>query len=540
MSSVSIRVENLSKVFKNGKVGLHGCSFEIESNTLTAILGPSGCGKSTLLKTLLGDIPKTSGRIHIQGIELNDDNYDLIKTHIGYVPQDDIIHKDLTVEQCLTFSAHLRLSDYSYEVQKKRVSEVLNELGIVNLKDQLISEISGGQRKRVAIGVEILTKPRILFLDEPTSPLDPQTIEEFLKILKNLCLNGTTVVMVTHKPEDLEYMDECLFMGVGGFLTFKGKPNELKSYFNKENIVEIYADMDQPKSIAYFSNRYMTEAQKLSLVESNKSTFNPRRHTNYFSQTFWLIARYLSRKLNDLGTLAVQISQAPIIAILVVLIFEKLDQTVLFFIVISAIWFGTNNAAKEIVSEKNIFKRERRYNQGIIPYLISKITVLSLIGLIQSVIFIAIIQWKFKNQEVELENPITVTLWMFYLTIVSTLFGLALSAISKNVEKVMGLIPIALIPQIMLSGIMVPLKLAFVKIPSFILISRWAMTGISRIQNNIYDKIHDESVSSLEFMRKNLGETYDVMSSFHFEGFVLTIQGLFYFILIYLTLEERI
>jgi hypothetical protein len=345
--------------------------------------------------------------------------------------------------------------------------------------------------------------------------------------------------MVTHKPEDLEYMDECLFMGVGGFLTFKGKPTELKSYFNKENIVEIYADMDQPKSIAYFSNRYMTEAQKLSLVESNKSTFNPRRHTNYVSQTFWLIARYLSRKLNDLGTLAVQISQAPIIAILVVLIFEKLDQTVLFFIVISAIWFGTNNAAKEIVSEKNIFKRERRYNQGIIPYLISKITVLSLIGLIQSVIFIAIIQWKFKNQEVELENPITVTLWMFYLTIVSTLFGLALSAISKNVEKVMGLIPIALIPQIMLSGIMVPLKLAFVKIPSFILISRWAMTGISRIQNNIYDKIHDESVLSLEFMRKNLGETYDVMSSFHFEGFVLTIQGLFYFILIYLTLEER-
>jgi hypothetical protein len=155
------------------------------------------------------------------------------------------------------------------------------------------------------------------------------------------------------------------------------------------------------------------------------------------------------------------------------------------------------------------------------------------------VIFIAIIQWKFKNQEVELENPITVTLWMFYLTIVSTLFGLALSAISKNVEKVMGLIPIALIPQIMLSGIMVPLKLAFVKIPSFILISRWAMTGISRIQNNIYDKIPDESVLSLEFMRKNLGETYDVLSSFHFEGFVLTIQGLFYFILIYLTLEER-
>jgi hypothetical protein len=328
-------------------------------------------------------------------------------------------------------------------------------------------------------------------------------------------------------------------MGVGGFLTFKGKPTDLRSYFKKENIVEIYAEMDKSKSIEHFSNRYMAEAKKLSLVESNKSTFNPKRHTNYLSQTFWLIARYLSRKLNDLGTILIPIIQALVIAGLVTLTFDKLDQTVLFFIVISAIWFGTNIAAKEIVSEKNIFKRERRYNQGIIPYLISKITVLSLIGLIQCMIFIAIIQLRFKNQEVQLENPFSATLWMFYLTIVSSLFGLALSAISKNVEKVMGLIPIALIPQIMLSGIMVPLKLAVVKVPSFILISRWAMTGICRIQDNIHDKIRDESASSLDFMRRNLGETYDLMSGFQFEGFVLAIQALFYFILIYLTLEER-
>ena len=539
MSSVAIRVEHLSKVFKTGKVGLHGCSFEIQSRTLTAILGPSGCGKSTLLKTLLGDIPKTSGRIHIQGIELNDDNYDFIKTHIGYVPQDDIVHKDLTVEQCLTYSAHLRLSDFSYDVQKQRVKEVLSELNIEKLKDQLISEISGGQRKRVAIGVEILTKPSILFLDEPTSPLDPQTIEEFLKILKKLCENGTTVVMVTHKPEDLEYMDECLFMGVGGHLTYKGAPSNLTSHFGRDNIVEIYADMDRNDSISRFSERYMSESHKLSVVETNKNTFNPKRHTNYLSQTFWLIARYLARKLNDLETLAIQISQAPIIAGLVILIFDKLDQTVLFFIVISAIWFGTNNAAKEIVSEKSIFKRERRYNQGIIPYLISKITVLALVGLIQSAIFIVIIAAKFENDTVSLEDPLSSTIWMFFITVVASLFGLTLSAVSKNVEKVMGLIPIALIPQIMLSGIMVPLTAVFVKIPSFILISRWAMTGICRVQNNIYNKMSDESVSSIEFMRKNLGETYDLMSSFQFEGFVLTIQGLFYFILIYLTLDER-
>ncbi|MBM3186781.1 MAG: ABC transporter ATP-binding protein, partial [Bacteroidetes bacterium] len=235
MSHISIRVENVTKVFKSGKVGLQSCSFEILSNSLTAILGPSGCGKSTLLKALMGDSPRSSGSIYIEGLELNELNYDYIKTHIGYVPQDDIVHKDLTVEQCLTFSARLRLSDYSIEKQNNRVQEVLFELGIKEIKDQLISEISGGQRKRVAIGVEILTKPKVLFLDEPTSPLDPQTIEEFLKILKNLAKGGTTVLMVTHKPEDLAFMDDCIFMGVGGYITFKGNPANLTNYFGKDN-----------------------------------------------------------------------------------------------------------------------------------------------------------------------------------------------------------------------------------------------------------------------------------------------------------------
>lgn len=540
MSSIAIRVENLTKVFKSGKIGIHDCSFEIESHKLTAILGPSGCGKSTLLKTLLGDSPKTTGRIHIEGIELNEDNYDLIKTHIGYVPQDDIIHRDLTVEQCLTYSAHLRLSDISVHEQKIRVNEVLDTLGIRKIKDNLIENISGGQRKRVAIGVEILTKPRVLLLDEPTSPLDPQAIQEFLEILKSFCKNGTSVIMVTHKPEDLDYMDECIFMGVGGYLTYKGKPSELTNYFEQKNIVEVYSIMDKTEKIQKYATVFQNTAQPLSAIETSKHFFNPKRHTNYLSQTYWLIIRYLARKLNDISTLSIQLSQAPIIAILVVLLFDKLDQTVLFFIVISAIWFGTNNAAKEIVSEKSIFKREYMYNQGIIPYLLSKIVVLSLVSLAQCAIFIGILSLKYTNSEVNLEAPFQITWWMFLITIVSTLFGLTLSALSSNVEKVMGLIPIALIPQIMFSGIMVKFSTLYAKIPSFILISRWAMTGICRVQDSIYSKFQtDKSDSSLDFMRSNLGYTYDYFDSTLFEGYILGIQTLFFFITIYFILKDK-
>ena len=539
MSHISIRVDNITKVFKSGKTGLHNCSFEIESNTLTAILGPSGCGKSTLLKALMGDSPQTSGRIYIEGLELNEDNYDYIKTHIGYVPQDDIIHKDLTVEQCLNYSARLRLSDYTKESQNQRIQEVISDLGIQKIKDQLISEISGGQRKRVAIGVEILTKPKVLFLDEPTSPLDPQTIEEFLKILKLLARSGTTVLMVTHKPEDLFYMDDCIFMGVGGYITYKGNPSQLNHYFGKTNIVEIYSLMDSIEMRNYY-DLFIENHKQLSLLETNKNQFNPNRHTNFLSQTYWLTLRYLSRKLNDLGSLAIQLSQAPIIAFLVILIFKQIDQVVLFFIVISAIWFGTNNAAKEIVSEINIFKRERMYNQGIVPYLLSKIFVLSILGFAQSAIFVFILTENYKETVVPISNPISVIFWMFFITVISTLFGLTLSVISKTTEKVMGLIPIALIPQIMFSGVMVKIIAMYVKIPSFLLVSRWAMTGLSRVQTEIYSNVDEKKHSTMEFLRTNLGETYDYFSSFEFEFFILLVQALFFFTLIYLFLRDKI
>jgi ABC-type multidrug transport system ATPase subunit len=177
-------------------------------------MGPSGCGKTTLLKVLNGETPSTEGRVLISGLDL-DENYDYVKTLIGYVPQDDIIHRELTVDQTLYYAARLRMGQVDPELMANKIEQVLSALKIVDHRSKPVSKISGGQRKRVSIAVEILTDPLILFLDEPTSPLDPQTIEEFLSILKDLSLNGTTVVMVTHKPEDLLYMDSVIFMAEG-------------------------------------------------------------------------------------------------------------------------------------------------------------------------------------------------------------------------------------------------------------------------------------------------------------------------------------
>ena len=208
---LAITAIGIEKTYSNGVKGLKKMDLSIPSKSLLAIMGPSGCGKSTLLKALNGDTPPTKGKVFLFNLELST-NWQYLKTQIGYVPQDDIVHRQLTVEQCLYYTAKLRLDNISDRYIDKKIDQVLADLNILEKKKNLISNLSGGQRKRVSIAVELMTDPLIMFLDEPTSPLDPQTIEDFLEILKKLSDRGTTVIMVTHKPEDLDYMDEVIFM----------------------------------------------------------------------------------------------------------------------------------------------------------------------------------------------------------------------------------------------------------------------------------------------------------------------------------------
>lgn len=199
-------------------------------------MGPSGCGKSTLLKALNGDSPASSGEVFIFGLELVK-NYELLKQKIGYVPQDDIVHSELTVNETLYYAAKLRLSDGALETLiQERITEILVSLNLNDtaIRSTKIKNLSGGQRKRISIAVELLNRPSILFLDEPTSSLDPETIEEFLKCLRYLCQQGTTVIMVTHKPEDLHFVDEIIFLGAKGHHAFAGSKNEFLSYFQKK------------------------------------------------------------------------------------------------------------------------------------------------------------------------------------------------------------------------------------------------------------------------------------------------------------------
>ncbi len=241
----AINAVNITKDYPNGYRGLQPTTIDIPYREMVALMGPSGCGKTTLLKALNGDSPPTAGQVELFGLDLFE-YFGYLKQIIGYVPQEDIVHLDLTVQDSLFYAAKLRLPQATpREDILSRIDEVLSDLNINDpqIRKTAVGRLSGGQRKRVSIAVELLTRPKVLFLDEPTSPLDPETIEDFLSCLRKLCDQGTTVVMVTHKPEDLNYVDRVVFMGTKGHLVYDGPREGFLSHFSKKHIIEVYSLM---------------------------------------------------------------------------------------------------------------------------------------------------------------------------------------------------------------------------------------------------------------------------------------------------------
>lgn len=480
-NKLAIKVHDLTKMFNQKNVALHPISFEIKPKTFTAIMGPSGCGKSTLLKSLINQISISTGEIKLFGLNLKSD-FQYLKKQIGYVPQDDIIHLELTVYQSISFAAKLRLDHCSKVEIEDRVNYLLKVLHLENIKNNFNHAISGGQRKRVCIAIELLSNPLILFLDEPTSPLDPQSIEEFLTILNKLKHEGTTIVMVTHKPEDLAFVDEVIFLAEKGHLVFHGKNNKYLEFFGVKTTTEVYAELSGKKAYKWIKEQKISSSEEHYLIQENNFK---REKINWVKQCLNLTKRNLRIKLNDKINSVILLIQAPIIAFLISIIFDEITIGVLFMMCISSIWFGVNNASREIVKEKNIYERERNFNLKISTYLSSKILTLILLATVQSVLFSSVLTIRYSNSFVPFYSFFQLFLFLVFITAVSSILGLLVSATMKNTEKVMALVPILLIPQIMLTGVIAKINNVFVEVLSYFTISRWGLDGLAKIQEQV-------------------------------------------------------
>lgn len=441
---------------------LDDVSLSLPPGSFTASIGPSGAGKSTLLRALSGARPADSGQVSLNGTDLYD-SFELLKSSLGHVPQEDIVHGELTVAQSLAYTARLRLpSDTTKAEREKRIADVLATLELSERADTPIHRLSGGQRKRVSIAAELLTEPALLFLDEPTSGLDPGLEEALMLLLRELSYKGKTVVLVTHTLDNIHLCDGIVLL-VDGKLVFHGSAAEARGHFSIDHMVNLYARLKEQTadewqqaflSSPQHAERVATPLAKAHPGESRRDAPSAAAGAGPLRQLAILTARYFTTLTRDARNALFLVGQAPLIAALIGLsllygrsdvAFTKPKNTILFLLALTAVWFGCSNAAREIVKERGIYLRERLVNLRILPYVLSKVVVLMGLAAVQCVLFLAILDRWFG---IPGSAPLLFA-GMLAASLVGILLGLALSAVVATPDRAMTLLPILLIPQVL-------------------------------------------------------------------------------------------
>ncbi len=489
----------------------------LEPGQLVAFIGGSGAGKSTLMKALLGIVPISLGNVYLNGDNLRK-NWPIYRSQVGYVPQDDIIHSDLTVEEVLGFACQLRLppDTNSSEV----ITNTLEQIKLSHVRNTLVSRLSGGQRKRVSIGVELLADPKLFFLDEPTSGLDPGLDKEMMLLLREQADRGRTIALVTHATDNISICDRIAFMGLGGNLCYYGPPEETLPFFQKHqgnfedekfsDFADIYIELNKGKNkaaiaerVSYWSEKYASSAEYQSYIKNSLSpgkenqqaakskNQNPKTGISSIAQLSLLCKRYWKLVSRDSASLILTLLAGPITIALTGLPLRNeqplsivdapsvtqasLALRLLFIFSCIAIWIGLSNAIREIVKEAAIYFRERLLNLGLLPYLASKLIIRGGLALAQTLLISAVVLLVFQAPESKLISwPLGFAITTFLTLLASTSLSLMLSALVKTENEGNGILPLIMIPQIIFSGVLFILEGWSSKL-SWLMLSRWSI-----------------------------------------------------------------
>ncbi|MCC6190601.1 MAG: FHA domain-containing protein [Anaerolineales bacterium] len=514
---VRIEAVKLNKWVRKDLNLLQDISLVFQKREFVVVVGQSGGGKSTLVDAISGYRPATHGQVFVNDVDVYK-NFDVIRHNIGFVPQKDIIHMDLSVYEALSYVARLRMpSDTTPDERHQRVMEVLEELDLAHRKDVKIAGLSGGQQKRVSIGVELLTKPGLFFLDEPTSGLDPGTETALMQLMRRLADQGRTIILITHATKNVMLADKVVFLARGGYVAWFGPPDEALEYFDQfrsprdrragpMEFDQIYNLLDDPAngSPAEWGERYRQQPAYQEYVVQALQERTPqaaqvmaatakkqqRQQVSALRQFLILSARNVRILTRDRSSLILMLMTAPAIALLDFVLaigqgrnpFAFADGDInnvivsLIVLINNGIMVGGLSQMRELVKERDIYKRERMVNLRLVPYILSKLWVAVALSLYSAIFFVLIRNLAFDMpggwQEILLMYAT-----MFLLIMAGSMLGLFASALSPNANAAPLVLILFLVPQIVLSGAMVPLPQEQTAIAS----SRWAFQAIMAI-----------------------------------------------------------
>jgi ABC transport system ATP-binding/permease protein len=562
-SRLVLEVKNVEYKFSGGKVGLYDVSFTEESGRLVGIMGSSGAGKSTLLNVLNGSNKPSSGQILINGINIHTEGKK-VEGVIGFVSQDDLLIEELSVFENLFYNAKLCFDNLTDQQVRDKVMEMLQSIGLYEILDlkvgsPLNKKISGGQRKRLNISLELIREPSILFLDEPTSGLSSRDSENIMDLLKELSFKGKLVFVVIHQPSSdiFKMFDKLLILDTGGYLIYNGDPIDSIIYFKSKmhhanwnesechvcgnvnpeqvfNIVESrvideYGKLTHTRKVTpkewnhYYKSSSENERKVLVTGEAPKVHF---KIPSLWKQFQVFVKRDVLSKLANTQYLLINFLEAPLLAFILAYLIKYYNDSApegyylsnnsnlpvyMFMAVIVAIFIGLSVSAEEIIKDRKILKREAFLNLSWSSYLLSKIAVLFVISAIQALTFVLIGNAIMQIRGMYFEYWLV----LFSAWAASNIMGLVISDSFKTVVTIYILIPFLVIPQILLSGVIVkydrlnPNLSNPHSIPLYgeIITARWAYEALAvyTFTENDYEKIFYpyEKVMAVANYKKN-------------------------------------
>ncbi|MFD0107950.1 FHA domain-containing protein [Streptomyces sp. NPDC127164] len=508
---VSFSARHLTVTVDGGKQILKDVSFGVPEKSLIAVIGPSGSGKSTLLKALTGYRPADQGEVLYDNRNLYKQFAEL-RQRIGLVPQDDILHKELTVKRALKYAAKLRFpADTTAAERDARIDEVLRELKLDIHKDKKVTSLSGGQRKRVSVALELLTKPSLIFLDEPTSGLDPGMDRDVMQLLRGLADDGRTVLVVTHSVAELAICDKLLVMAPGGSVAYFGPPEEALNFFGYDTWADVFSAFENYRDYDWAgrwkgSQHYQMYAADIDAVAPQSvqvpamQAMKPPKPQGWMSQFVTLVRRYVSVIVSDKGFLALMVILPAVLGAVSLLIDADKGllpnppnaagriipngtaTTVLLILAVGACFAGAANSVRELIKERVIYERERATGLSRSAYLMSKVFVLGMITVLQGLLVGVI---GFASREIPEEGLVLGGLTLVELSLpimalgfTSMMFGLIISSLVKTAEKTMPLLVMFAIIQVVFTGCLFALNGAVgVNQFSYLMPSRWAVAA---------------------------------------------------------------